>query len=51
MIQDDVKQDIRHYWVFRDKHFMTDEVSMIGKQVITSVQLQQQALDQLHTTT
>ena len=44
----DIKQDIWHYWTFRDELVMIYGVSMKVKWIITPEQLHSKALEQLH---
>ena len=46
--RDQLHQDIRPYWSFRDDMAVIDSVIMKGRHIIIPEVLQQQALDQLH---
>ena len=46
--RNEIPQDMRPYWTFRDNLEVIDGVLMKGRCIITPEELQRQALEQLH---
>ena len=48
-MKDELHNNLRPYWSYRDDLVVMDGVVMKGRQILTPTALKQQVLDQLHT--